>query len=242
MSGSAIRYGKTLGLAATAVLALSTVAAGGAQAAAPATASSCTITGITPSKIPVGSSDVNRAFAVKTKGCTVATWSIDFGDGIVLDQDGDVLTLLAHNLTNAVAGQPFGATAKVQSTDSSEDPATKNVTFTIQRRATWDSSFNATPEPVKKNAKLTIKATLKRISWNGKKKLPYVAYDARPVDIQFQASGSTTWKTIKTVKTSKTGKVSTTVKALKTGTWRIHFAGNASTSLADSKTDKVVVK
>jgi hypothetical protein len=240
MSGSATRYGKALGIAAAAALALSTVSAGGAQAA-PATASSCTIKGITPSKVPVGSSNVNRAFAVKTIGCSVATWSIDFGGGVVLDQDNDVLTLLAHQLSNDLAGQPFGATAKVQSTDASEDPATKAVTWTVQRRSTWDNSFNATPEPVKKNARITIKATLKRISWNGKKTLPYVAYGARPVSIQFQASGTTAWTTIKSVKTSKTGKVSTTVKALKTGTWRIHFAGNASTSVADSKTDKVVV-
>ena len=240
MSRSATRYGRAMGLVAAGALVLSTVPAGGALAA-PAAPSSCTITGIAPAKVPVGSANVTRPFTVKTTGCTVTTWSIDFGGGVVLNQDTDALEIFAHKLSNDVAGVPLDAKAKVTSDVAGETAATKSVTWSIQRRATWASTFNATPEPVKKGKRITVKGTLTRISWTKAKKLPFVSYAGRTVTVQFRAKSTDPWTNIKTLKTNKAGKISTTVKAVKTGTWRVHFAGNAATSVADSTTDAVVV-
>jgi hypothetical protein len=246
MSGLAIRYGKTLGLAATAVLALSTVSAGGAQAATvkPAT-TTCVLNGYTPSSVVLGSAAVTKTFAVQVTGCEVADWLVYVKRlDVFAYPDEPSASLSPKGLTNSDAGPGYavyGALGADEDPDDDDAGITQETTFSLLRRSTWESTFNATPEPVKKDARITVKGTLTRVSWNGKKKATYGAYADRAVDIQFQAPGTTTWTTIKSVKTGKTGKVSSTVKALTTGTWRLHFKGNSVTGAANSKTDKVVV-
>jgi hypothetical protein len=245
MSGSATRYGRALGIAAAAALALSTVSAGGAQAATKvkATSSACSITSYTPTSVVLGSASVATTFSVKATGCTLDIWAIGFEaiPNVPTSQKKKV-TISPKGLVNSDAGSKAAVVLALGVEDSATaDPAEFDTTFSLLRRSTWESTFNATPEPVKKNARITVKGTLTRVSWNGKKKATYGAYADRAVDIQFQAPGTTTWTTIKSVKTGKTGKVSSTVKALTTGTWRLHFKGNSVTGAANSKTDKVVV-
>ena len=245
MSGLATRYGRTLGLAATAVLALSTVAAGGAQATVKPAVTTCVLNGYTPTSVSLGSATVKATFAVKVSGCEVAQWFVITEKLEDFAYDGHAtISISPKGLTNADAGSMdafIGALGVGEDPDADDSGATEETTFSLLRRTTWESTFNATPEPVKKNARITVKGTLTRVSWNGSKKATYGAYADRPVDIQFQAPGTTTWTTIKSVKTSKTGKVSSTVKALTTGTWRLHFKGNSVSGSANSKTDKVVV-
>jgi hypothetical protein len=242
MSGTAVRYGRPVGLVAAAALALSTVSTTGAQAA-PAAPSQCTVESYTPTSVVVGSSAVSATFAVHATGCTVAVWAIGFEalDAVPTSIKKKV-SISPTVLTNADAGAKGAAVLALGTEDAEDaDPAELDTTFSLLRRSTWGTTFNATPEPVVKGARITVKGTLTRVSWNGKKKSTYGPYGSRLVDIQFQAPGTTTWVTIKSVTTGKTGKLNSTVKAITTGTWRLHFKGNSVSGAANSKTDKVVV-
>ncbi len=121
------------------------------------------------------------------------------------------------------------------------DPAEVLKPLTLKRQATFGKTFNATPEPVKKGKKLTLKATLSRVNWNGAKTLKYVGFNGK-AQVQFKAAGATTYKTVKTVQATTKGKISTTVKATKSGSWRLVYAGVSTTAPATSVADAVKVK
>jgi hypothetical protein len=235
-----------MGLLAASALVLALTPVGGARAAEPGTAaqSTCVIDGYTPGKVVVGTAPVKLKFAVNVHGCTVAQWVVVAGP-IAAFNGQETVTLAPRSLSNADAGKIPALVAALGADEDENDPnagSTQETTFSLLRRATWGRSVNAGPEPVKAGAKLSIKGTLGRVNWNGAKKITYVGYGARKVQVQFRAAGSTSWVTIKSVLTGQTGKVATTVPAVKTGAWRIHFSGNAVTSPADSTADNILVK
>jgi hypothetical protein len=242
-------------------------AASGQTTAQSHLASSCTIKGYSPSKIVLGSAAVSVTVKVKVSGCTIDGWDViywPFYDGKPLSTKGvagnysywdqndagtDVkvqlhskISLSPNQLSNSYAGKSSDGTLVEiwgeGETDS--DPAWVNLPLTLQRKAAF-GSFNASPEPVKKGKKITIKGTLARINWNGAKHLKNVGF-AGKTQIQFKADGTSTYKTVKTVTSSSAGKVNTTVKASKTGRWRLVFAGISTTSPATSASDAVKVK
>ncbi|MFD8391434.1 calcium-binding protein [Streptomyces sp. NPDC059680] len=99
------------------------------------------------------------------------------------------------------------------------------------KRASSFSGFNAGPEPVAKGKTITISGTLKRASWSYMK---YYGYGSQYVELQFKKAGTSTYSTVKTVKTSSSGYAQTTVTASAAGTWRFHYAGNSTSSVADA--------
>jgi|tagenome__1003787_1003787.scaffolds.fasta_scaffold20931601_2 hypothetical protein len=238
-----------MGAATVAALLLALVSSGGVQAApvsaAPSVAAACKIKSYTPSTVTVGASVVKKTFAVQTTDCTADGWvvvvfpySSDLDKGITATEDSPSISFPPKTFTNADAGKhPNGALVAVAA------GAQLNTTFSLLRRATWGTTLNASPEPVRKGKKITIKATLKRVSWTQKtaKKMPYVAYPKQSLVLQFRASGTSTYKDVKTVKTGTGGKVSTTVTAARTGTWRFRFAGTSTTGSATSSGDSVSV-
>jgi hypothetical protein len=244
--------------AAGGALLLALVSAGGAQAEtapsaqAPTLAATCTIKSYSPNKVAVGGATVKTTFALKTTGCTADDWDISVFP-YNSDLDKGLSSTSAHAISfspktfeNSDAGKHInGALVAVYSTvESGAGGPQLNTDFTLLRRATWGSTLNASPEPVKKGKKVTIKATLTRINWTWKtaKKMPYAGYTSRAVVLQFKATGTSTYKNIKTVKTGTGGKVSTTATASKSGTWRFTFAGTSTTGSATSTGDKVTVK
>jgi hypothetical protein len=174
----------------------------------------------------------------------------------ILDDDGKPVTvqlqptisLSPQSLSNANAGKItdgafVGAWGEEDPADTDTvtvEPAQAALPLTLQRRATFGSTFNASPEPVKKGKKITLKATLTRVNWNGAKTLKYAGF-AGKAQVQFKAAGQTTYVTVKTVTATAKGKISTTVKATKTGTWRLFFPGISTTAPATSATDAVKV-
>lgn len=98
---------------------------------------------------------------------------------------------------------------------------------------------NATPEPVKKGATLTVKGALTRADWATGK---YAGYKGQPAALQFKAKGATAYKTVKTVTSGTAGALSTTVKASADGTYRYLFAGTSTTGTATATGDYVDVK
>jgi hypothetical protein len=248
MSGSTIRRSTAIGTAAAGTLLLALVPSGAVQAAPAgasavvAPAATCKITSYAPSKVAVGAKTVKKTFSVKASGCSSAGWDVvvfpynsNLDKGLFASEESPSISFVPKTFTNNDAGKHVnGALVSVSA------GAQLNTTFSLVRQATWGKTLNATPEPVKKGKTLTVKATLKRVSWT--KGLPLVTYSNRPVVLQFKAKGATTYKNVKTVKTGSGGKVSTTVKASKTGTWRFSFAGNSTTSSAVSTGDAVTVK
>jgi len=99
------------------------------------------------------------------------------------------------------------------------------------KRAASFSGFNASPEPVAKGKTITVTGTLKRASWTY---LKYYGYGSQNVQLQFKKAGTSTYSTVKTVKSSSSGYLKTTVTASADGTWRFHYAGNSTSSVADA--------
>jgi hypothetical protein len=227
----------------------------GASARRSALASACTVTGFSPNTVVVGSTVVKAKFSVQVNGCTLGSWVVinyAFGhpndpnniDGVATAGAPTAL-LDPHYLTNATVGENtaktlVGAWAEGEDTET-VTPANADLPLTVLRRSAFSSTFDVTPEPVKKGANITVKGTLQRINLDQATKLGYIGYPKAPVDIQFAASGSSTFTTVKTVKAATGGKISTTVKATKSGTYRLSFAGNGVTSPATSVNDAIVV-
>jgi hypothetical protein len=235
-----------------------------ATAAAP---SACTLKSYAPNKIVVGASKVSKKFSVQVTGCTLDLWLVilplfidenadpsapNFFDGIAgnLPPESGVIikpttTLNPRLLTNAEAGKSTAEVTAygVEDIENPEDvdPATGDLPFQLLRRSTFGSTFNASPEPVKKGKSISIKGTLARINWNGAKTLKYVGFAKAKAQVQFKANGATKYVTVKNVVAGKGGKFSTKVKATKSGRWRLYFAGLSTTAPATSVSDAVKV-
>jgi len=235
------RRRRMLTLAATGVTALS-LAAGAGQAVA-ATAQTCTIKSFAPTKFVVNATDTERTFTVKTSGCTQKSWRIDLvgGEGesneLLATKAKPVVTFDPTLMENVFAGK-YEVLVTVKSTD--DKTSKKTFTFSLLRRSTFGSSFNIGPEPATAGATLKVVGNLKRVSWGTTPK--YVNYTGRTVRLQFKASGTATFVDKKTLTTDAAGQVASTIKVTKSGTWRLHYAGNSTTGASDSTTDAVTVR
>jgi hypothetical protein len=230
-----------------------------AKAAAPTQVDSvCKVTGYSPTSVVIGGSVAKRDFVPTVEGCTLKYYQVwvlpfvtddeDNYDGISW-QDSPTAILDPHYLLNEWVGKQKGAVAvyawgeedPVDDPDYDVQPATADLDFQILRRSSFGDSFNASPEPVKKGKDIKIKGTLTRINLTQAASLKYKGFANAPVQVQFKEAGTSEYKTVKTVQTTDGGAVSTTVKASKTGAWRIYFAGYSTTSEATSGGDNVEV-
>ncbi|NKQ24598.1 hypothetical protein [Streptomyces galbus] len=98
---------------------------------------------------------------------------------------------------------------------------------------------DATPEPVRKGATITVTGKLTRANWDTNK---YAGYASQPVKLQFRKKGSSTYTTVKTIKTSSTGTLKTTVKATADGYFRYTFAGTTTTPAVSATGDFIDVR
>ncbi|MGW0995174.1 hypothetical protein [Streptomyces sp. NPDC002520] len=98
---------------------------------------------------------------------------------------------------------------------------------------------DATPEPVKKGATLTVTGKLTRADWEHG---TYNAVGGWSVNLQYRKAGSTTYTTVKTVKTSSTGALKTTVTASADGYYRYSFPGSSTTAAVSATGDYVDVR
>ncbi|MDG9704186.1 calcium-binding protein [Streptomyces sp. DH37] len=113
----------------------------------------------------------------------------------------------------------------------------KAGSFKLQRFSALTA--NASPEPVRKGATITVTGKLTRANWYTG---TYTTYSKQPVRLQFHKKGGTGYSTVKTVYTSSTGTLKTTVTASADGYWRWSFAGSANTYPVTSKADYVDVQ
>ncbi|TKA11181.1 DUF5707 domain-containing protein [Actinacidiphila oryziradicis] len=148
-----------------------------------------------------------------------------------------VKTDVRKDFDNTVPGTWYVA-ALVTGKDGGTAFAAKAATFTIKRQDKLTVA-DGTPEPVKKNATLTVASKLTRANWDT---YTWQGYGKQSVKLQFLKSGTKTWTNVKTVSSSTTGAIKTTVKATASGSWRFVFAGNSVSSAATSAADAVTVK
>jgi len=243
MSASLTNRNRATVLAAAGAMALSLMAVGDAQAApaAPAAPKKCTIKSYSPSTFVVSEVPNEKEFTVKTTGCTQKSWRIFLVDengakSLLIQSVAPVLTLEAKDLQNELAGH-YQALVTVKSTD--DKTSKKETTFALLRKSTFGKSFDAGPEPTSPGATLNLVGNLRRVTWGANP--IYQAYANRTVVVQFRAAGTKAFKKVKSVKTDATGRVATTVTANTSGAWRLHFAGSATTSAANSAADGVKV-
>ena len=107
----------------------------------------------------------------------------------------------------------------------------------IQRNSALTA--DASPEPVRKGATLTVKGKLSHADWEADK---YTGYAGQWVKLQFRKKGSSTYTTLKTMKTDSAGNLKTTVKASVDGYFRYSFAGTSTTPAVNAAGDFVDVR
>ena len=218
-----------LGLAASAV-----AAAPSANADVP-----CTIAGITPTTVVVGISPTTKRFGVRTVNCdTVEHWSINDNNP---DSFMYVYTSAPYQTFSPSDNREAGAhnvTVEVSNGDYFTSARTFTRGYYLKRYAAFQKgTFNASPEPVGKGKKITVKGRILLADWTADRYRPAQAN----VQVQFRTpTGS--YRTVKTVRAASTGWVSTTVTVSRTGVWRLYYPGNAIASSAVTTGDGVKVK
>jgi hypothetical protein len=107
----------------------------------------------------------------------------------------------------------------------------------VQRAAKLTA--NASPEPVRRGANITVTGDLTRANWDT---LKYGGFTSGAVKLQYKKQGTTTWKTLKTVSADSRGKVKTTTKASADGHYRLSYGGSTTTGGATSAADFIDVR
>ncbi|MFF7474247.1 calcium-binding protein [Streptomyces sp. NPDC008092] len=138
---------------------------------------------------------------------------------------------------NGPADDSWYVEAYVYANDGDWVSTDRAATFTVRRLAKLTA--NAAPEPVAKNATLTVTGKLTRADWSTHK---YAGYAGRSVKLQFRKAGTSTYTTVKTVTTGRGGALKTTAKAKVDGYWRWYYGGDSTTSTAGATGDYVDVR
>ncbi|KOV59671.1 lipoprotein [Streptomyces sp. NRRL WC-3618] len=110
-------------------------------------------------------------------------------------------------------------------------------TTTVRRLAKL--TLNASPEPVRKDATITVTGRLTRANWDGAN---YTGYGNQAVKLQFRKGGTNTYTTVKTIRTAANGDLRTTVKATVDGFFRYVSATTTTTSDAYAAPDFIDVR
>ncbi|MGW2701038.1 hypothetical protein [Streptomyces sp. NPDC001340] len=151
------------------------------------------------------------------------------------------------DLKNAWAGSwSVGAEAVAFNGQSQSNPDLSKVGYkdqsglgtTLVRRAS-KLTADATPEPVKKGATITVTGRLTRADWEHG---TYNAVGGWSVKLQYRKAGTTTYTTLKTVTTSSTGYLKTTTTATYDGYYRYSFPGSSTTAPVSATGDFVDVQ
>jgi hypothetical protein len=210
---------------------------GGVTVAAPAQADApCTITNFSPRSVVVGLTPITATFKVSTTGCARKGWDLQEAGYDFYVYDGS-----PQETFGPWSNSDAGARDVIVSAYNSGYQTREKVFadgFSLKRRTTWQAkSFNASPEPVRKGAKISIAGRLLLADWS---KDAYVPYKGRKVAVQFRTP-SGAYKTMKAALTDANGWVRTTVPATATGVWRLWYGGNTVAGPAVTVGDSVQV-
>jgi hypothetical protein len=173
---------------------------------------------------------------VRTRAGACDSWSgsltkVDartFGDDFAAPAD-----MFADHGGNDCAG-PWRVTFTAKGTGGKD---TATATYSARRQARI-TRLNASPEPVRKGAKVTVTGKLERASWDDGR---YHGYAGRTAELQFKTVGGS-YRTVKEVVGSSTGTYRATATQKVKGCWRLVFRGSATTTSATVAGDCVAVR
>ncbi|MFD3452434.1 calcium-binding protein [Streptomyces sp. NPDC058691] len=147
------------------------------------------------------------------------------------------------NIGNSAAAGTWSAFGVVIPNDFDADTeagiVTKDNVGTVKVLRAAKLTANATPEPVKKGATITVTGALSRVDWKTAK---YAGYGSQKVALQFRKAGTTNYVNVKGITAGSTGSLKTTVKAAQDGYYRFVYAGSATTGAVSATGDYVDVK
>ena len=179
----------------------------------------CTITGFSPQSVTVGLSPKLVTFKPTVSNCTLEGWSLEGGDYSFYTHDAMPQNTFSPTTNSDTA--PLDVVVSTYNSDYEERLAAFANAFVLKRNTGWDQ-FNASPEPVKKDATITIKGRLRMADWE---KSAYVGYTSRTVAVEFRTETGS-YRKVKTAMTSSGGYLTTTVTAATDGYWRLRYGGN----------------
>lgn len=109
-------------------------------------------------------------------------------------------------------------------------------TFYVKRNIRL--SANASPEPVRKGAQITVAGNLKRLTkYDG-----YCNWRGVPIRIEFKPAGATTWTYLRSATTNSKGNYARLFLAAKDGSWRARYLGSTQYRSKVSSADFVDVR
>jgi hypothetical protein len=114
---------------------------------------------------------------------------------------------------------------------------TATMKYYVRRAARW-VHVNASPEPVRKGAKVTVTGKLERASWDDGK---YHGHAGRTAELQFRTTNGS-YRTVQTLVGSRTGTYRATATQSGKGCWRLVFQGSTTTTAAKAAGDCVSVR
>jgi hypothetical protein len=114
---------------------------------------------------------------------------------------------------------------------------TATAKYFARRQARW-VHLNASPEPVRKGAKVTVTGKLERANWDDGK---YHGHAGRTAELQFRTVNGS-YRTVKSVVGSDTGTYKATGTQSVKGCWRLVFRGSTTTTAAKAVGDCVAVR
>ncbi|GHI06866.1 hypothetical protein AQI88_39350 [Streptomyces cellostaticus] len=147
------------------------------------------------------------------------------------------ITIPANELYNSDAGTWKTGGVAVDNKTGAQKWQGDLGTIPVRRAAKLTA--DATPEPVRKGATLTVTGKLTRANWEAG---TYAGFGGQSVKLQYRKAGTTTYTTVKTITSSSTGALKTTVTASADGYYRYSFAGTSTTSAVSATGDYVDVQ
>lgn len=191
------------------------------------------INGFTPKTVVLGLSPKAVTVKPSVSGCDLEAWAV-LGDSFVTVNDQQKWVFEAFDNRETAAQD---VVVHALNPDYAETVKVFNDAFRLKRNTIWDK-VDASPEPVRKGAKITVKARLRVADWTNDE---YDGYTSRTVDLQSRTPNGT-YKTVKSVKTGSGGNVSTTVTANADTCYRFRYPGNSTTGSSTSSGDCIDVR
>jgi len=195
----------------------------------------CTITNFSPRSVVVGLTPIVKTFKVSTTGCSLNYWRAETSGWAFYVYPSAPQEVFDPYWNSEAGADDVIVTAR--NADYAQSQKVFPNGFSLLRRTTWQSGlFNASPEPVKKGAPVSIAGRLLVVDWDNDR---YVPYAGRSISVQFRTPTGA-YTTVKKATTDKNGWVRTTVPATSTGVWRVSYGGNtiagASLTVGDAVT------
>jgi hypothetical protein len=147
------------------------------------------------------------------------------------------------------SGARFGAKSAlgkgqqvVEVTDSEGNTIYRDTLAFYVRRNVTVSSFNASPEPVRKGSYVTVSGVVKRLTVSSSGARSYAPYKAHAVSTYFRPLTSKTYTKVGSATTSSTGQVSARYRATVDGCWKVLSVQTSQHVAAWSSADCVDVR